>query len=87
MRAYLAALARGDRATATAYLLRGLPTETFMNATSRVASVRAHSTGNGAYKATADVMTSSGEYFITFTLMPGPGGLQIADHYSIKTGP
>ena len=87
MRAYLGALARGDKATATSYLLSGLPSETFMDQSARVLSVRADPIGKGSYKAAADVRTSTGEYYITFTLGPGPGGLQIADHYGIKIGP
>ncbi|MBV8489362.1 MAG: hypothetical protein JO199_02440 [Candidatus Eremiobacteraeota bacterium] len=43
------------------------------------------SKGTQTYKVTADVTTSNGEYYITFTVAPGPGGLQITDHYAIKT--
>jgi hypothetical protein len=83
VRSYLGALARGDRATATSYLARGLPGEAFMDSSARVVSVRP-STAGSQYKVTADVQTSSGEYYITFVLEPGAGGLQIIDHYSIK---
>jgi hypothetical protein len=86
VRSYLGSLARGDRATATTYLARGLPSEDFMNATSRIISIRPESSGNQQYKVTADVETSSGEYYITFTLQPGTGGLQITDHDSIPVG-
>lgn len=85
VRSYLGAIARGDRATATSYLAHGLPSETFMDASSHVESVRSSRLSKQRYKVTADVQTSSGEYFITFTVEPGPGGLQITDHYSIKT--
>lgn len=85
MRSYLGALARGDRATATTYLQRGLPGEAFMDSNARVVSVRSSATGSQTYKVTADVQTSSGEYYITFTVEPGAGGLQIVDHYAIKT--
>jgi len=80
----LGALARGDRATATTYLARGLPSEAFMDSSARILSVRPASAGGEQYKVTADVTTSSGEYYITFMLQPGTGGLQITDHYAIK---
>lgn len=83
VRSYLGALARGDRATATSYLAHGLPSEGFMDANSRILSVRPESTAS-PYKVSADVQTSTGEYYITFTLQEGTGGLQITDHYAIK---
>jgi hypothetical protein len=86
VRAYLGSLARGDRATATTYLARGLPGEGFMDASSRILSLRPESAGGQQYKVTADVQTSTGEYYITFMLHPGPGGLQITDHDSIQVG-
>lgn len=83
VRSYLGALARGDRATATSYLAHGLPGEVFMDQSARILSVR--STGDGApYHVSADVQTTTGEYYLTFTLEPGQGGLQIIDHYAIK---
>jgi hypothetical protein len=84
VRSYLGALARGDRATATSYLANGLPGEVFMDSNARIVSV--HSIGETAsqYKVAADVLTSTGEYYLTFVLVPGPGGLQITDHYAIK---
>jgi hypothetical protein len=84
VRSYLGAIARGDRATATTYLAHGLPSEGFMDSNSRILSLRPESAG-GQYKVTADVQTSTGEYYITFTLAEGTGGLQITDHYAIKT--
>ncbi len=84
VRSYLGALARGDRATATSYLARGLPGETFMDSSARVVSVRPSTLGS-QYKVIADVQTSNGQYAVTFVLEPGTGGLQIVDHYSIKT--
>lgn len=83
VRSYLGALARGDRATATSYLAHGLPSEGFMDANSRILSVRSESSAS-PYKVSADVQTSTGEYYITFTLQQGTGGLQIIDHYAIK---
>jgi hypothetical protein len=85
VRSYLQALSRGDRPGAAAYLAHGAPSETFMSSGSHIASVRSASVGSGTYKVTADVETASGEYYITFTLEPGPAGLEITDHYAIKT--
>lgn len=56
-----------------------------MSSGSRIASIRSASVGPNTYKVTADVETASGEYYVTFTLEPGPAGLQITDHYAIKT--
>ncbi len=84
VRSYLGALARGDRATATSYLASGLPGETFMSPESRVVSVHSVQTTRSQYRVTADVRASTGEYYVTFTLEPGSGGLQIVDHYSIR---
>jgi hypothetical protein len=84
VRSYLGALARGDRAAATAYLAHGTPSENFMDTSAHIESIRSASNGGQQYTVTADVQTSSGEYYITFTVAPGPGGMQITDHYSIK---
>jgi hypothetical protein len=83
VRSYLGALARGDRSTAGSYLAQGSPSEAFMAANATVESVRSEPSGGG-YKVMADVKTSAGEYFETFTVAPGPGGLQITEHYWIK---
>jgi hypothetical protein len=84
VRSYLGALARGDRAAASDYLAHGTPSENFMDSSAHIESIRSASNGGQSYTVTADVQTSSGEYYITFTVAPGPGGLQITDHYSIK---
>jgi hypothetical protein len=84
VRAYLKALARGDRGAAAAYLARGNPTEGFMGTSARIESIHSASVGAAQYKVTADVQTDTGEYYVTFTLEPGPTGLQITDHYAIK---
>ncbi len=84
MRSYLGALARGDRATATSYLAHGAPNEPFMNAQAHIETIRSTSIGTQQYQVTADVHTPAGEYYVTFTLQQGPGGLQITDHYTIK---
>ncbi len=87
VRAYLGDLSRGDRSGASGYLATGSPNEPFMDSSAKIQSVHADATGRGTYKVGADVQTATGEYYITFTLSPGPGGLQIQDHFAIKTGP
>jgi hypothetical protein len=84
VRSYLDALARGDRSTASSYLAHGSPTETFMNGGAHIESIREANLGAQQYQVTADVQSSNGEYFVTFTLEQSPLGLQITDHYSIK---
>jgi hypothetical protein len=84
VRSYLGALARGDRATASSYLANGSPNESFVNAGSEIESVHSASSSDGTYKVTADVKSNGVEYYGTFTLEPGPAGLQITEHYWIK---
>ena len=84
VRSYLEALARGDRGTASTYLAHGYPTEAFMNSESRIESISSANVGGQQYRVAADVQTSSGEYFITFTLQQSAGGMQITDHSAIK---
>jgi len=84
VRSYLEALAQGNRATATSYLAHGTPNETFMNPDARIESVRSTSVGLAQYQVTADILTASGEYYVTCTVEQGPSGLQITDHYWIK---
>lgn len=55
-----------------------------MNSDSHIASIRSAEIGAQHYRVTADVETTSGEYYVTFTLEQGPLGLQITDHYAIK---
>jgi hypothetical protein len=85
VRSYLQALARGDRSTASSYLASGAPNETFMTPDSRIESIRSSSVGPQQYRVTADVQTTSGEYYVTFTVEQNPGGFSITDHFSIKT--
>jgi hypothetical protein len=84
VRAYLDALAHGDRTAAASYLATGTPSETFMNTDSRIESIRSSNVGPQEYRVTADVQTGSGEYYITFTVEQNPSGFEITDHYSIK---
>jgi hypothetical protein len=58
-----------------------------MDSSARIQAVHADATGRGTYKVGADVQTSTGEYYVTFTVVPGPGGPQISEHFAIKTGP
>lgn len=55
-----------------------------MNSGAQIESIRSASVGPQQYQVTADVQTTSGEYYVTFTVESGPSGLQITDHYSIK---
>jgi hypothetical protein len=85
VRSYLEALARGDRVAASSYLASGAPNETFMTPDARIESIRSSSVGPQQYRVTADVQTTSGEYYVTFTVEENPAGLAITDHFSIKT--
>jgi hypothetical protein len=84
VRSYLEALAHGDRATASTYLAGGSASETFMSGEAQIGSIRSTPQGNSNYLVTADVKSGGVEYYATFTVAPGPGGLQITDHYWIK---
>jgi outer membrane biosynthesis protein TonB len=84
VRSYLEALAHGDRATASTYLASGSASETFMSGEAQIESIRSTPQSNSNYKVTADVKSDGVEYYATFTVAPGPGGLQITDHYWIK---
>ena len=84
VRSYLNALAHGDRATASTYLAGGSASETFMSGEAQIESIRSTPQGNSSYLVTADVKSGGDEYYATFTVAPGPGGLQITDHYWIK---
>ncbi len=84
VRSYLEALAHGDRTTASTYLAGGSPSETFMNGEAQIESVRSTPGSNSGYQVTADVKSGGVEYYGTFTVVPGPSGLQITDHYWIK---
>ncbi len=55
-----------------------------MSRQAQIQSLRSAKVGPQQYQVTADVQTTSGEYYVTFTVEAGPAGLQITDHYSIK---
>ncbi|MBV8531846.1 MAG: hypothetical protein JO104_11045, partial [Candidatus Eremiobacteraeota bacterium] len=84
VRSYLEALARGDSAAAGAYLAHGTPNESFMKAGAHIESISSANVGPQQYRVGADVQTSVGEYYVTFTVERGPSGLQITDHYTTK---
>ena len=84
MRSYLSAMSRGDRAGAASYLAHGSPSESFMNSSSHVDSVRVATVGAQQYQVTAAVQSGGGEYYVTFTVGPGANGLVITDHYTVK---
>ncbi|HEX8806060.1 MAG TPA: hypothetical protein VF741_03880 [Candidatus Aquilonibacter sp.] len=80
--AYIAALARGDSSTAAGYLASGLPTESFINpnVSVNVSDMRASRNSDGSYNVTAQIVTSKGTYFTSFTLRMGAYGMQITEH-------
>jgi hypothetical protein len=80
--AYIAALARGDSSSAAGYLASGLPTETFINpnVTVNVSDMRTSRNSDGSYTVTAQIVTSKGTYFASFTLRIGAYGMQITEH-------
>jgi hypothetical protein len=82
VRAYINALAHGEPATATGYLANGIPTESFLNPNVAVSitNLGAEPNGDGSYEITAQIQTSKGNYLETFTVKPGPYGLQITSH-------
>jgi hypothetical protein len=84
VRSYLEAVARGDQSTAAGYLTSGLPNESYMTPSAKIASISSDKNADGTYKVTADVITPKGEYFETFRVENGPYGYQISDHYTIK---
>ena len=71
VRDYIEALRRGDPAVASTYLGNGTPDETFIDAHTRIASLTATPNGDGSYKVDADMQTSKGEYYETFTVASG----------------
>jgi hypothetical protein len=86
VRAYLAAVLRGDESTATGYLAKGLPNESFFTTGAKITDVETTHNADGTYTVAVDISAPSGEYYETFKLAEGPGGLglQIVDHYAIK---
>lgn len=86
VRSYLSALSRGDTGTARTFLANGsMPTESsFMDASAHINSLRESKNSDGTYAVAADVTTSKGEYYITFTVQVGPDSGTITEHTAIK---
>jgi len=86
VRSYLAAVGRNDEATAAGYLQRGLPNESFFTSAATITDLETVRNPDGTFTVKADISTPSGEYYETFNLAQGPGGLglQIVQHYAIK---
>ena len=82
VRAYIAALARGDSATAAGYLANGLPSESFVNpdVSVNITDLQTSRNGDGSYGVTAQIVTSKGTYIESFILKMGTYGMQITDH-------
>ncbi len=69
---YIDALERGDTGAAAAMLASGSPTESaFIGSSTRIQSLSQRRNADGSYKVDADLATSKGEYFITFTVSGG----------------
>jgi len=86
VRSYLAAVLRGDQSTATGYLARGVPNESFFTGAAKITDLETTHNPDGSFTVAVDISSPSGEYYETFKLAEGPGGLglQIVDHYAIK---
>jgi hypothetical protein len=85
VRRYLDALAAGNAALARTYLSQGDPTEaSFMNSSAHIASLHHSNNPDGTIGVQADIETSSGEYYVTFTVQPIANGGLITDHTAIK---
>lgn len=85
VRYYLDALARGDIGEARSYLSGSDPAESsFMTHSAHLTSLHSSAAGGNTYNVNADVSTSQGEYFITFTVDVESTGAIITDHTAIK---
>lgn len=84
VRSYLETIRRGNFAGAAQYLANGDPNETFIEASSRIQNVSSRRNEDGSYHVTADVTTSRGTYFLTFTVESTDLGQRITEHTAIK---
>jgi len=80
VRAYIAAVSRGEESTAAGYLAHGLPNESFLTSSSKITDVQTSPNGSGSFVVTASISTATGSYYETFTVVAGPYGMQITDH-------
>lgn len=55
-----------------------------MDSSAHINSIHQTQNSDGSYAVQADVTTSKGEYYITFTVVLGPGTATITDHTAIK---
>jgi outer membrane biosynthesis protein TonB len=84
VRAYIDALRRGDPASAAAYLGNGVPDESFIDGSTRIANISSTQNSDGSYKVEVDMKTSQGEYYETFIVASTGNGARILDKTAIK---
>jgi hypothetical protein len=81
VRAYINALANGNRVGAQQYLANGtVDQDSFIDASAQITGLRSSSNADGTAKVDVDLATASGKYFISFTLSDN----RITDHTAIK---
>jgi hypothetical protein len=86
VRGYLNALRRGDVGGAGSLTTNGDTSDSsFMTSSAHINSINAKSSPDGtSYTVEADVTSSKGEYFITFTVINTANGFQISNHFAIR---
>ncbi|MEO6913732.1 MAG: hypothetical protein ABI182_06925 [Candidatus Baltobacteraceae bacterium] len=86
VRRYLSALIHGDQAGAQSLLATGgaATEQSFIDSRSTISSVTPTKNDDGSYSVGAEIATSKGTYYVTFTVSQEPSGLVITDHYAIK---
>ena len=86
VRVYLADLARGDTAGASALLASGSP-DTFIDGTLQIGSVVSAPTANGAQSVTAQIIVGVKHYTMTFSVGERSGHAVILSHAAASTTP
>ncbi len=86
VRVYLADLARGDTAGASALLASGSP-DTFIDGTLQIGSVVSAPTANGAQSVTAQIIVGVKHYTMTFSVGERSGHALILSHAATSTTP
>ena len=84
VRGYIEALRRGDPQSAAQYLGNGSPDESFIDPQTRIESITSTPNSDGSYKVEADMRTSKGEFYETFTVAQTQTGNRILDKTYIK---
>jgi hypothetical protein len=84
VRAYIEALRRGDPSSAATYLGNGVPDESFIDGSTRIASITSTRNTDGSYKVEVDMKTSQGEYYETFIVASTGTANRILDKTAIK---